>query len=350
MHGIIGERFLSRNLSAWHDLGTVFREDETVLASEAVTRVAGDVLVTAEPLSYLDPEGQPVSTDHSAIVRHPLPDDPDSVVLGIVSGRWHHDSFCKLSKSLDPLSKSFRLETAGLIDNGGLLFLAFRGDDFSVAGDEMKDFFVANLSATPGVAHTVLASPVRVVCSNTNLMARDRSTINLRIPHSQSAASRLTLASDLVSEFKSMSKKTQAVFELFAKTTIDSDGVEAILQAAFPTPSLPTELRLFQSALSSAESGALEKTMGSRFAQIVTAQEAHERKIERVLALRDVARDHYGEFDPAPLRGTAWAAYNTVTELSDHREGRSGVERSSLFGGRANEKTRAFAETLSLCK
>ncbi len=58
-HGIIGERFLSRNLSAWHDLGTVFREDETVLASEAVTRVAGDVLVTAEPLSYLDPEGQP---------------------------------------------------------------------------------------------------------------------------------------------------------------------------------------------------------------------------------------------------------------------------------------------------
>lgn len=347
-HAIVGDRFQSRGKSAWHGLGEVFPDNTEISASEAVQKIASDVLVTCEPLTYSDPTGEPVTTGHYAVVRHPLPDAPDSKVLGVVTKQWHQISYQQLAESLDDLSKKYRVETAGLINEGGLLFLAFRGEDFSVAGDEIRDYFVANLSHTPGKAHAIMASPVRVVCSNTNLMAKSQSTINLQIPHSQSAADRIKLAGDLVARFKEMSGKTQETFELFAKTTIDTPAVEQILRSAFPNPSLPTELKLFQAALSSAEAGALEETMGARFGQIVQAQESYDKKLERIELLRDTAKDHYSVFEPAALRGTAWAAYNTVTELADWREG-AGAERSSLYGNRAAEKSRAFAATLEVC-
>jgi hypothetical protein len=54
-------------------------------------------------------------------------------------------------------------------------------------------------------------------------------------------------------------------------------------------------------------------------------------------------------FDPANLRGTVWAAYNAVTEVSDWREGRNADE-SALFGSRAQEKSRAFNAAYALVK
>ena len=61
-------------------------------------------------------------------------------------------------------------------------------------------------------------------------------------------------------------------------------------------------------------------------------------------------RGHAGgfeHFEPAHLRGTAWAAYNAVTEVADWREGR-GADASALFGGRAKEKSRAYEAAMVL--
>ena len=56
-HEILGERFISRTKPAWHELGIIFPEDETVLAGEAVKRVAGDVKVVARQEGYHAADG-----------------------------------------------------------------------------------------------------------------------------------------------------------------------------------------------------------------------------------------------------------------------------------------------------
>ena len=70
-HEIMGERFISRVRPAWHDLGTLFPEDEKLSASEAAKRVAGDIQVVKAPLSYkLGDVVRPVDKQ-VAIVRLP---------------------------------------------------------------------------------------------------------------------------------------------------------------------------------------------------------------------------------------------------------------------------------------
>lgn len=347
-HQIIGERFVSRGIAAWHGIGEVFDKDVNLLASEAAKKIAGDVLVTCEPLHYTDPTGATVDSGHRAVVRHPLPDDPEPQILGVVTDRWHQVSYVELAGALDELSKTYKVETAGLIDKGGLLFLAFRGPDWSVQGDEMRDYFLANLSHTVARGHEMLATPVRAVCANTNLLARERSTIQLSIPHSKAALDRIRLAGDLVAQFKRMSADMQAAFDALARRSVTVAEVRAIFDAAFPDPTLPADLRLFRSALAAAEQGALENLMGSRFAAIAKAQQTYDSRVEAVQRLRDAAAERYDVFDPPALRGTAWAAYNAVTEIADWREGRNAA-RASVWGGRAQEKTRAFAAAIALC-
>jgi hypothetical protein len=68
---------------------------------------------------------------------------------------------------------------------------------------------------------------------------------------------------------------------------------------------------------------------------------------DNALALREAAKERFEAFDPPRLRGTVWAAYNAVTEVADWREGRNADE-SALFGGRAKEKSRAYAAAMEL--
>jgi len=67
--------------------------------------------------------------------------------------------------------------------------------------------------------------------------------------------------------------------------------------------------------------------------------------------LRATGVQQFEAFDPAHLRGSVWAAYNAVTEVSDWRESfGSDVGASVLFGNRAKEKQRAYAHALALIK
>ena len=77
------------------------------------------------------------------------------------------------------------------------------------------------------------------------------------------------------------------------------------------------------------------------------AQESYDKQCDKVNALREAARERFESFEPARLRGTAWAAYNAVTEVAGWREGR-GADQSALFGGRAAEKSRAYEAAMSL--
>jgi hypothetical protein len=350
-HQIMGRRFIARSKPAWHNIAQrIYAEDENPTARQAMAEVAGDLEVIRSPIWY-EVDGVQVKADsRSAIVRKATADDPAPKLLGITADSWVMTSYPELAAALDGMAKSYRVETAGVLQEGGLAFLCFRAEDWQVRGDEMRSYFAANFSLTPGVGHKVFHSPVRVVCWNTNTMADQQATINLSIPHSQDALQRIELASRLVSQFHEMKDKAKEIFEAFADQPVTAKDVDSIIFAAFQLPALPAKLRLLKQQLSDTEAEAFKRALTpDLLIGLEKAQESYERQCEATAELRKVARERFEAFEPAQLRGTAWAAYNAVTEVADWREGR-GADEGALFGGRAKEKSRAYEAAMALVR
>lgn len=347
-HKLMGNRFISRVQSAWHNIAQrIFGENEQITAGEAMLEVAADIDIVKRPLVY-ELDGTQHDAKLVAIVRKPTTDDPRAVVLGTTSEKWVADSYPQLARGLDPLSKTYRVETAGVMEDGGTAFLCFRGVDWAVKGDPMRSYFAANFSLTPGVGHKVFHSPVRVVCWNTNTMAQGQATINLSIPHSEAATKRIELAARLVAQFHEMQDKAKGIFEAFADRQLTAKEVDAVIFAAFQLPALPPQLRLLKQQLSETESQAFKQALtADLLLDLNKAQERYDNQVDAVNELRQVARERFEAFAPANLRGTAWAAYNAVTEVADWREGRK-ADHSALFGSRAQEKSRAYAAAMEL--
>jgi len=357
-HEILGERFISRERPAWHGLGTLFDADERISAEEAVKRVAGDISVQTFPVKFTMPmtgadgkvqEMECTVDDQVVVVRMPTHDDPNPEPFGIVGKNWKADPYPVLARSLNKLSETYRVETAGLLKDGALCFLALRGEPWDVKGDPMESYFTANLSLRPGEGHKVFHSPVRVVCWNTNTMALSQSTITLRIKHGMDAKQQIGLAGDLIVRFKEAQDKTKELCEAFANREVDVEEAKQVIDAAYPDPQVPHKIQQFRNACGSPE--AYEMFMRTSDPKIVQTIQIAEERFEQLLKkqanLRETAFARYSGFNPKDMQGTLWAAYNSVTEVSDWREGRNADE-SCLFGARAAEKSRAFAASVAI--
>ena len=347
-HLIMGDRFIARSKPAWHNIAKrIFGEDEVLTPREAMMEVASDINVRSFPLFYMGDLGS-VETKQRMLVRMPTSDDPQPHELGIATDSWVASSYPELAEALDGLGKTYKVETAGLLQDGGLAFLCFRGEDYAVKGDEMRTYFTANFSLTPGVGHRIFHSPVRTVCWNTNTQGERQATINLSIPHSADAKLRISLASKLVGQFHEMKDKAQGIFTAFAEKPVTQKDVDTIIFAAFALPELPAKLRLLKQTLSEAESNAFKAALtGNLLADLVKEEERWTKQCDNVLALRTAAQESFEKFNPSHLRGTVWAAYNAVTEVADWREGRNADE-SAVIGTRAKEKGRAYMAAAAL--
>lgn len=351
-HEILGERFISRVTHAWHNIAKrIFPENEEITASQAMAEISSDINVIKTPAMFAI-DGEVFEDEkESLIVRVGTKDDPTHRIFGMVKGSWTATSYVDLASALDQLSKRFKVETAGVLKQGSLTFLCFRGDDYAVKGkDEINTYFTANLSLLPGVGHKFLHSPVRVVCMNTNTLAEESASISLSIPHTSDAQARIELAARLVSELSDVREDTKEIFDSFADHFITSREVDQIIAAAYPEPSLPGKIKFVQDKFGTLDSSVLRKQLTPELLTALDiAQRNYERAIKKSAALKEVAHERYEKFEPTSLGGTAWAAYNAVTEVSDWREGRNS-DYGALFGERAKEKERAFKECAVLVR
>lgn len=351
----MGNRFISRKQPAWHNIAKrIFSEDEVLCAGDAMREVAGDINIRSFPLSYSMDNvlgtTSIVDTGKKMLVRMPTADDPKPHELGIAEDSWVATSYTELAETLNDVTKTYKVETAGLLEDGGLAFLCFRGEDYAVKGDEMRSYFAANFSLTPGKGHKIFHSPVRVVCWNTNTMAEGQATINLSIPHSKDAKQRMTLAAKLVTQFHEMKDKAKDIFTAFADRPVTQQDVDTIIYAAFQLPALPAKLRLLKQTLSETESQAFKAGLTpDLLIDLSKEQEKYDAGIDKVNELRAAARESFESFNPPKLRGTLWAAYNAVTEVADWREGRNADE-GALVGARAKEKGRAYEAAMLMLK
>jgi hypothetical protein len=180
-------------------------------------------------------------------------------------------------------------------------------------------------------------------------MAIEAATINIKIPHQADALEQMELAAQIVAAFHEAKEKTKTLCEAMAKRSLTVKEASEIFEAAYPMPSMPRKLQILYSNFPDEK----ERTVYTKdldpdtMANIKLAEMRYQQLLGRTETLREMAQQEYSRFDRKDLRGTAWAAYNAVTAVADHREGRNAAE-SALVGSRAQEKTRAFSAAVAM--
>jgi phage/plasmid-like protein (TIGR03299 family) len=301
------ESFASLREPAWHGLGTVF-QDEVTTAEMLQTANLSNWNVRLEDVVIPDT----LSSDKSYqyVVRTNPFDNAQTDVLGIVGERYvplqNEDLFTFGDAILDG---GGRWETAGSLKNGRVVFgsLALEREtvlDPNGVADVVKTYLLVNTSHDGSVAIQASVTPVRVVCANTLAVALQRTRKkngvkqSFKIRHTQSADGKVQQAREALQ----VANAYMDEFSLMAKTMIEKEitaqQFNDIVLAAYPKPD-------------ETKKGALTKW---------------ENKI-------DVINDIYtGEFN-GMIAGSAWGAWNAMTERLDwYRGGKKGLTESILMG------------------
>jgi len=297
--------FASFREPAWHGLGTVFTEEKTTAEMlEAANLSNWNVRLEDMPI----PAHLTTDKEYQYVVRTNPTTNTQTDILGVVGERYHvmqnEDLFSFGDNILDG---GGRWETAGSIKGGRVVFgaLALEREtvlDPSGVADKVKTYLLINTSHDGSIAIQASITPVRVVCANTlNLALRttkkkDGVKQSFKIRHTQTASGKvavarqtLGLANLYMDEFDKMAK-AMIEKEVNAKTFYD------ILLAAYPKPEKDSK-------------GSMKKW---------------ETKID---SLNDI---YTGEFN-GMIAGTAWGAFNALTERLDwYRSARGGNNESIL--------------------
>lgn len=291
--------FASLRQPAWHGLGTILTDEVTTLEMLQAAHL-DNWNVRCETISL---PGRYHREAFATVRTNPF--DGEADVLGIVGERYkvlqNEDLFAFGDNILD----GARWETAGSIKSGTVVFgsLALEREtiiDKNGVGDKVNSYLLVHTSHDGSLAIQASITPVRVVCQNTLNMAvgaRGKSAKqSFRIRHTQTvdgkiqaAREALGLAHIYMDEFD---KQAQ---ELFVAAVNDQKFFE-IITAAYPKPEVDSK-------------GSVTKW---------------ENKI-------DVINDIYSGPTQVGIKGTAWGAYNAMTERLDwYRNPRGGNAESVL--------------------
>jgi phage/plasmid-like protein (TIGR03299 family) len=297
--------FASFREPAWHGLGTVFTEEKTTSEMLAAANLNNwNVrLVDVEIPNTLTSD-----KDYSYVVRTNPTDNTQTDILGVVGERYHvlqnEDLFSFGDNILDG---GGRWETAGSIRGGRVVFgsLALEREtvlDPNGVADKVKTYLLINTSHDGSIAIQASITPVRVVCANTLNLAlgskRGKNAIkqSFKIRHTQTANGKVQIAREALG----LANAYMDAFDIMAKAMIEKEitaqQFNDIVLAAYPKPEKDAK-------------GAIKKW---------------ENKV-------DVINDIYtGQFN-GMIAGSAWGAFNALTERLDwHRNARGGSNESLL--------------------
>ena len=298
--------FASLREPAWHGLGTVF--DEEVNTQKMLELAHLDNWdVRLEEIAI--PKGFSSDKTNYFVARTNPFDKKQTDILGVVGERYrtlqNEDLFSFGDNILDG---GGRWETAGSIKGGRQVFGAIALEretilDPNGVSDKVNTYLLVNTSHDGSVAIQASITPVRVVCANTLNLAlgggvgRNRSVKqSFKIRHTQTAEGKVQAAREALG----LANKYMDEFDIMAKNMIEqeisNDKFQEIVRLAYPMPEKDAK-------------GALSKwqTKTDLIEEIYTGQFNH------------------------MIAGTAWGAFNAMTERLDwYRSGRKGNNESVL--------------------
>ena len=299
--------FASLREPAWHGLGTVFTEEKTTSQMlEAANLHNWNVRLEDMPI----PSHLTSDKEYQYVVRTNPANDSQTDVLGVVGERYHtlqnEDLFSFGDNILDG---GGRWETAGSLKGGRVVFgaLALEREtilDPNGVADKVKTYLLINTSHDGSIAIQASITPVRVVCANTLNMALGRTKKkngvkqSFKIRHTQTASGRVAIARETLGLANVYMDEFDKMAKAMIETEVTAQDFNKIILAAYPKPK-------------------------------DEAKASTTKWTNKIDTLNDI---YTGEFN-GMIAGTAWGAFNALTERLDwYRSARKGSNESILAG------------------
>ena len=297
--------FASLRQPAWHNLGTVFQEEVNTSKMLELAHL-DNWNVRLEDVAI--PENFESDKSYSFVTRTNPFDKSKNDVLGVVGERYvplqNEDLFSFGDNLLDG---GGRWETAGSIKNGRVVFGSIALTDSITLdpngrADKIDNYLLINTSHDGSVAIQASITPVRVVCANTLNLAlsafKGKKDVKqtFKIRHTQTAEGKIAVAREALG----LAHKYIDEFSLMANAMIEKEitgkQFDEIVALAYPAPEKDAK-------------GSIKK---------------HTSKID---LLNDI---YVGQYNNT-ISGTAWGAYNALTERLDWYRNSRGGNNESIY-------------------
>jgi len=297
--------FASLRQPAWHGLGTVFADE--VNTNEMLKLAHLDNWnVRLEDVAI--PESFESDKNYSFVTRTNPFDRTKNDVLGVVGERYvplqNEDLFSFGDNLLDG---GGRWETAGSIKGGRVVFGSIALTDGITLdpdgrADKIDNYLLINTSHDGSIAIQASITPVRVVCANTLNLALSavsgkkdvKQTFKIR--HTQTAEGKIAVAREALGLAHKYIDEFSTIANAMIQTEITKQQFDDIVALAYPAPT--------------------KDAKGS--------QKKHDGKIDLLQGI------YVGDYNNT-ISGTAWGAFNALTERLDwYRNSRGGNNESIL--------------------
>jgi phage/plasmid-like protein (TIGR03299 family) len=295
--------FASLRQPAWHNLGTVFQDEVNTQQMLELAHL-DNWNVRLEDVAM--PEGFVSDKGYSFVTRTNPFDKTQNDVLGVVGERYvplqNEDLFSFGDNLLDG---GGRWETAGSIKGGRQVFgsIALNNSitlDPNGIADKIDNYLLINTSHDGSVAIQASITPVRVVCANTLNLAlssfkgKKASKQSFKIRHTQTADGRIATARQALGLANAYIDEFSVIANEMISKEITKKQFDEIVALAYPAP---------------------EKDSKGSFKK-------HDGKVDLLNAI------YVGDYNNT-ISGTAWGAYNALTERLDwYRSARGGSNES----------------------
>ncbi len=297
--------FASLRQPAWHGLGTVF-EDEVNTSEMLKLAHLDNWNVRLEDVAI--PENFESDKSYSFVTRTNPFDRTKNDVLGVVGERYvplqNEDLFSFGDNLLDG---GGRWETAGSIRGGRVVFGSIALTDSITLdpngrADKIDNYLLINTSHDGSIAIQASITPVRVVCANTLNLAlsafKGKKDVKqtFKIRHTQTAEGKIAVAREALGLAKVYLDEFSTMAQAMIEKEITKSQFDEIVALAYPAP---------------------EKDAKGSFKK-------YDAKVDLLQAI------YVGDYNNT-IAGTAWGAYNALTERLDwYRSGRGGSNESIL--------------------
>ena len=267
----------------WHGLGT--RLDNPATAIEAIRAahldwtVAGTPVVMSRDSSYYEIDG------YQAIHR-----TDTGKVFAVMTDRYeivqNENAWTFMDSALGPGKAHYH--TAGALRDGRVVWILAKLDGIAeiVKDDPVEKYLLLVTSHDGSLALQIHTTPVRVVCGNTMTAALARGRQYISIKHTASVHRRIEEAQKALAKGEAYFDDMVAEARQFSRHLMTDKDMTAFAKAL---------LKIYPTSH-----------------KVNSQTEAAEREINELFI---VGR---GQDNPL-VRGTAWAAYNAVTEYIDYR-------------------------------
>lgn len=299
----------------WHGLGHIVENAPT--AAEAIKLAGLDWKVKAKPIYQKIGDNFEEIKQKKAMVRSD--NDKTLAVLGnSYTPLQNKDAFGFFNKFIEAGTAKF--ETAGSLQEGKLVWVlaSLKKAPIDVGGGDIINKYLLLSNAHDGtMAVRTGFTPVRVVCNNTLTQAHNAKRSNLiRVYHGQNVKQNIDNLAEIVNEIDAKFEATAEQYKFLASKQLNAKDLEKFTNIIF-------ELR-----------------PDGKEREVLRAKKMQ----EQIASLfENGAGSHF-----KTAKGTAWGAYNAVTEYLTHMSSKDNETR--LYGnwfGSGSRKNKEALETIT---